>query len=129
MTTVAYCAISRGARTFSDQLVMHEEVVPALRELADAVHAEGAAASIPGSRGAATPAAWREGGSPRGEWREAGVVLAASPPPVTGSLSPNAVKNGFSHFRKTSQALRFASRAGSSFEIGTRCGMISGPAL
>ncbi len=46
MTTVAYCAISRSARTFSEQLVMHEKVVPALRELSDAVHDEGAAASI-----------------------------------------------------------------------------------
>jgi len=46
MTTVAYCAVSPGGRTFPDQMLMREEIVPALRHLTDAVHAEGAAASI-----------------------------------------------------------------------------------
>jgi 2,4-dienoyl-CoA reductase-like NADH-dependent reductase (Old Yellow Enzyme family) len=46
MTTVAYCAVSPNGRTFSDQLWMRDDVVPALRRLTDAVHSEGAAASI-----------------------------------------------------------------------------------
>lgn len=46
MTTVAYCAVSADGRTFADQLYMRPEVVPALRRLTDAVHAEGAAASL-----------------------------------------------------------------------------------
>jgi 2,4-dienoyl-CoA reductase-like NADH-dependent reductase (Old Yellow Enzyme family) len=46
MTTVAYCAVSADGRTFGDQLWMRAEVVPALRRLTDAVHAEGAAVSL-----------------------------------------------------------------------------------
>jgi 2,4-dienoyl-CoA reductase-like NADH-dependent reductase (Old Yellow Enzyme family) len=46
MTTVAYCAVSPNGRTFSEQMVMHAGIVPALRALTDAVHREGAAASI-----------------------------------------------------------------------------------
>ncbi|GIW39823.1 MAG: oxidoreductase [Candidatus Binatia bacterium] len=46
LTTVAYCAVSRDARTFEDQLWIRPEVVPALRELTEAVHAEGAKASL-----------------------------------------------------------------------------------
>jgi 2,4-dienoyl-CoA reductase-like NADH-dependent reductase (Old Yellow Enzyme family) len=46
MTTVAYCAVSPDGRTFRDQLYMRRELVPELRALTDAVHAEGAAASL-----------------------------------------------------------------------------------
>jgi len=46
MTTLAYCAVSPHGRTFGDQLVMSAELVPQLRRLTEAVHAQGAAASI-----------------------------------------------------------------------------------
>ena len=46
MTTVAYCAVSPNGRTFEAQMYMREEIVPKLRELTDAVHAQGAAVSI-----------------------------------------------------------------------------------
>jgi 2,4-dienoyl-CoA reductase-like NADH-dependent reductase (Old Yellow Enzyme family) len=46
MTTLAYCAVAPHGRTFADQLVMSEELVAQLRPLTDAVHREGAAASI-----------------------------------------------------------------------------------
>lgn len=46
MTTVAYCAVSRDARTFAEQMWMREEIVPALADLTRAVHAEGAAVSL-----------------------------------------------------------------------------------
>lgn len=46
MTTVAYAAVCRSGLSFNSQLWMREEIVPALRELTDAIHAEGAAASI-----------------------------------------------------------------------------------
>jgi 2,4-dienoyl-CoA reductase-like NADH-dependent reductase (Old Yellow Enzyme family) len=46
MTTVAYAAVTPQGRTFEHQLWMRPEIVPALRELTDAVHREGAAASI-----------------------------------------------------------------------------------
>ena len=46
MTTVAYASVNTTGRAFLHQLIICAEVVPALRELTDAVHREGAAASI-----------------------------------------------------------------------------------
>jgi 2,4-dienoyl-CoA reductase-like NADH-dependent reductase (Old Yellow Enzyme family) len=46
MTTVAYCAVSAEGRTFGEQMYMREAIVPALRRLTDAVHAEGARVSL-----------------------------------------------------------------------------------
>jgi len=46
MTTVAYCAVSAAGRTFDAQMYMRPEVVAPLRRVTDAVHAEGAAASL-----------------------------------------------------------------------------------
>lgn len=46
MTTVAYAAVARSGLSFDGQLWMREEIVPELRKLTDAVHAEGAKASI-----------------------------------------------------------------------------------
>lgn len=46
MTTVAYAAVTRSGLSFDRQLWMRPEIVPGLRELTDAIHAEGAAASI-----------------------------------------------------------------------------------
>jgi 2,4-dienoyl-CoA reductase-like NADH-dependent reductase (Old Yellow Enzyme family) len=43
MTTVAYCAVSKGGRVQRHTLVMEPELVDDLRRLTDAVHAEGAA--------------------------------------------------------------------------------------
>jgi 2,4-dienoyl-CoA reductase-like NADH-dependent reductase (Old Yellow Enzyme family) len=45
MTTVAYCAVSPGGRTEGKQIWMRPEAVPGLRELTEAIHAEGAAIS------------------------------------------------------------------------------------
>ena len=45
MTTVSYCAVSRGGRTDGSGLWMRPEALPGLRRLTDAVHAEGAAIS------------------------------------------------------------------------------------
>ncbi|MBQ6047632.1 MAG: NADH:flavin oxidoreductase [Bacteroidales bacterium] len=46
MTTVAYAAVSRSGLSFDGQLWMREEIVPELKNLTDAIHAEGAKASI-----------------------------------------------------------------------------------
>lgn len=46
MTTVAYAAVTRSGLSFDRQVWMSPEIVPGLRELTDAVHVEGAAASI-----------------------------------------------------------------------------------
>jgi 2,4-dienoyl-CoA reductase-like NADH-dependent reductase (Old Yellow Enzyme family) len=46
LTTVAYCSVAPDGRTYEDQMVMSPEIVPVLRRLTDAVHAEGAAVAI-----------------------------------------------------------------------------------
>ncbi len=46
MTTVAYASINQSGLSFNGQLWMREEAVPKLKELTDAIHAEGAKASI-----------------------------------------------------------------------------------
>ena len=46
MTTVAYCAASQDGVAFGHEMWMREEIIPALKRLTDAVHKEGAAASI-----------------------------------------------------------------------------------
>lgn len=46
MTTVAYAAVCRSGLSFESQLWMREEIVPELKKLTAAIHAEGAKASI-----------------------------------------------------------------------------------
>ena len=46
MTTVAYAAVCRSGLSFERQLLMRPEIVPELKKLTDAIHAEGAKASI-----------------------------------------------------------------------------------
>ena len=46
MTTVAYASVSRSGLSFDGQLWLREEIVPELKKLTDAIHAEGAKASI-----------------------------------------------------------------------------------
>ncbi len=46
MTTLAYAAVSRSGLSFRKQLWLRPEIVPALRDITEAIHAEGAAASI-----------------------------------------------------------------------------------
>ena len=46
MTTVAYAAVCRSGLSFRKQLWLRPEIVPALHDLTDAIHREGAAAGI-----------------------------------------------------------------------------------
>jgi len=46
MTTVAYCSVSQDGLTFEHELWMRKEIVSDLKRLTNAVHKEGAAASI-----------------------------------------------------------------------------------
>ncbi len=46
MTTIAYCAVSQSGVSFNGQLVISEKSRESLKKLTDAVHAEGAKASI-----------------------------------------------------------------------------------
>ena len=46
MTTLAYASVNRSGLSFDGQLWMREEIVPGLKAITDAIHAEGAKASI-----------------------------------------------------------------------------------
>ena len=46
MTTIAYCSVAPDGRSYATQMLIEPGVVPALRRLTDAVHREGAAASL-----------------------------------------------------------------------------------
>ena len=46
MTTLAYAAVCRSGLSFDKQLWLRPEIVPGLRDITDAIHKEGAAASI-----------------------------------------------------------------------------------
>jgi len=46
MTTIAYAAVSKSGVSFNGQLYMRDEIVPELKKLTDAIHQEGAKASI-----------------------------------------------------------------------------------
>lgn len=46
MTTLAYAGVCRSALSFTTQLWMRPEIVPGLRDITDAVHAEGAKVSV-----------------------------------------------------------------------------------
>lgn len=46
MTTIAYAAVSRSGVSFDGQMWMRPEIIPDLKKLTDAIHAEGAKASI-----------------------------------------------------------------------------------
>ena len=46
MTTLAYASVNRSGLSFDGQLWMREEIIPGLKRITDAVHAEGAKCSI-----------------------------------------------------------------------------------
>ena len=46
MTTLAYASINRSGVSFNSQLWLRNEIVPALKDITDAIHREGAAAGI-----------------------------------------------------------------------------------
>ena len=46
MTTLAYASINRSGISFNSQLWLRDEIKPQLRDITDAIHQEGAAASI-----------------------------------------------------------------------------------
>ena len=69
MTTLAYCAISDEGCGTPNEIVLGEAALPGLRRLAEAVHAEGAAAAAQiGHAGAVAAAAGRRALSPSPIW-------------------------------------------------------------
>jgi 2,4-dienoyl-CoA reductase-like NADH-dependent reductase (Old Yellow Enzyme family) len=65
MTTVAYCSVTRDGCGTPNELILTRELVPGLRRLADAVHAEGAAVAAQiGHAGAVAASTGHKGISP-----------------------------------------------------------------
>ena len=46
MTTVAYCAVDLSGVSFDGQLYVNDEIIPEMKKMTDAIHAQGAKASI-----------------------------------------------------------------------------------
>ncbi len=46
MTTISYCAVSNDGIGFGTEMWMRDDILPMLKKITDAIHAEGAAASI-----------------------------------------------------------------------------------
>ena len=46
MTTVAYCAVDLSGVSFDGQLYVKDDIIPDMKRMTDAIHAEGAKASI-----------------------------------------------------------------------------------
>lgn len=46
MTTLAYASVCRSGLSFDSQLWLREQIIPGLKDITDAIHAEGAAAAI-----------------------------------------------------------------------------------
>jgi 2,4-dienoyl-CoA reductase-like NADH-dependent reductase (Old Yellow Enzyme family) len=106
MSTVAYCAVSPDGRTSRHQILWRDEALPGLRELTDAIHAEGAAAStqighagpVADPRGNRAPAI---GPSRRFNPNGFGVVREATPADIRrvvadhGNAARMAVEAGF----------------------------------
>ena len=46
MTTIAYASVTRNGLSFPRQLWMRRDIVPALRDITDAIHATGAKVSV-----------------------------------------------------------------------------------
>jgi len=46
MTTVAYCSVSQEGRAYGHEMWMREEIIPDLKRMTDAIHAQGGLASV-----------------------------------------------------------------------------------
>ncbi len=46
MTTVSYCAVAKDGVAFGHEMWMRPDIIPNLKKMTDAIHAEGAAASV-----------------------------------------------------------------------------------
>ena len=108
MTTVAYASINRSGISFNKQLWLRDEIVPALRDLTDAVHREGAAVGIQlGHCGNMT------------HWSTAGSF------PVSASNGFNLYSPTFHRRLKRSEITEFAKDFGKAVEVAYNAGFDS----
>jgi 2,4-dienoyl-CoA reductase-like NADH-dependent reductase (Old Yellow Enzyme family) len=107
MTTLAYVAVAPDARTFADQIVASEATAGSLRTLTDAVHAEGAAASIQlGHCGAFTKL--RGVGMPRGPSPGINAYGIAHGLPIARSMRPAEITAVVGAFERAARHAREA---------------------
>ncbi len=107
MTTLAYVAVAPEARTFADQIVASDGAVARLRVLTDAVHREGAAASIQlGHCGAFTKL--RASGMPRGPSPGLNVYGIAHGLPLARSMTPGEITDAIEAFERAARHAREA---------------------
>jgi 2,4-dienoyl-CoA reductase-like NADH-dependent reductase (Old Yellow Enzyme family) len=107
MTTLAYVAVASDARTFSQQIVASDATIAPLRGLTDAVHHEGAAASIQlGHCGAFTKL--RGAGMPRGPSPGINAYGIAHGLPVARSMRPREIMATIEAFERAARHAREA---------------------
>jgi len=109
LTTVAYCGVSPDARTFDDQMHVHEAILPALRSLADGVHAEGGLVSGQlahcGGFSRARPVNQRRPLGPSGGINEYGLLAGV---PFKGAMTPADMKRTAADYARAARLLRSA---------------------
>lgn len=109
LTTVAYCGVSPDARTFEDQMHVHEQVLPALQALADGVHAEGGAVSGQlahcGGFSRARPVRQRRPLGPSGGINEYGLLSGL---PFKGAMTPADMARTAADYAQAARLLRRA---------------------
>jgi 2,4-dienoyl-CoA reductase-like NADH-dependent reductase (Old Yellow Enzyme family) len=109
LTTVAYCGVSPDARTFDDQMHVHAAILPALRALADGVHAEGGLVSGQlahcGGFSRAKPVLQRRPLGPSAGINEYGLLAGV---PFKGAMTPTDMARTAADYARTASALRGA---------------------
>lgn len=109
MTTVAYCAVAADGRTFADQLFMRPELVGPLRELTDAVHRHGAAASVQlGHCGSFSNNRALESRRPKGPSRTFNKLGALSGRPIADALTEQEIASLVEAFTRAAVLAREA---------------------
>ncbi len=104
MTTVAYCAVSEHARTFPNQLWLRPESRPVLRELTEAVHAEGGAAALQLAHAGMFSKMRGEGGrAPRGPSLAFNAYGAAAGLPIARAMDERDVARVIEDFGRSAQ--------------------------
>lgn len=107
LTTVAYCGVSPDARTFNDQMHVHDAILPALKALADGVHAQGGRVSGQlahcGGFSRARPVHQRRPLGPSGGINDYGLLAGV---PFKGAMTPADMARTAGDYAATARALR-----------------------
>ncbi len=104
LTTVAYCAVSDGGRTFSHQLSLRGESQPVLRELTRRVHAEGGAVALQlGHAGFFSKVRGPDGRAPRGPSLAMNAYGTAAGLPIAPAMTERDVEEVIEAFGRAAE--------------------------